>query len=70
MSRAVSVDFDDFLDAPGLCGSCGYFAAPTGTICRACSAVPGNTQSPEHIGSILPRVMADLATCIAPEVLH
>lgn len=66
-----AVDVDDRPIEAETCGSCGVFPAPAGAICSACAAVPGNGHELEleHIGSILPRVMADLLTRTTAEVL-
>jgi hypothetical protein len=65
LCRGCHADTHGFMGPPGSCASCGYFAAPDGELCFACAAIHVN---PEPLQSIIPRVVAGLATRLADEV--
>lgn len=50
----------------GVCGSCGAFPAPEGAVCQACAACPSVVTGPEHVSTIVPRVMADILAHAQP----
>lgn len=70
MTRRVPLDVDGARLVFGVCPSCGVMPSPDGTICHLCAACPSVVTGPEHISTILPRVMADLLTRSPHEVPH
>jgi hypothetical protein len=52
---------------PGECLSCGLTSRPVvHDRCDLCSAIHGPASAPEHVSTILPRVLADLRARRAP----